>query len=86
MNVPRHLPFKIGKIKEAACGGTGNVVLTGEFAFTIVVLCKAVQQVDWNIMEKTSYSMETRKYCLLGGKLEDWETCDLGMYWGSYFQ
>ncbi|KAM6337765.1 RCC1-like G exchanging factor-like protein isoform 2-T2 [Alca torda] len=30
VNVPRHLPFKIGKIKEAACGGTGNVVLTEE--------------------------------------------------------
>lgn len=30
MNVPRHLPFKIGKVKEAACGGTGNVVLTEE--------------------------------------------------------
>ncbi|KFR12832.1 Williams-Beuren syndrome chromosomal region 16 protein, partial [Opisthocomus hoazin] len=28
VNVPRHLPFKIGKIKEAACGGTGNLVLT----------------------------------------------------------
>ncbi|NXU78280.1 RCC1L protein, partial [Oreotrochilus melanogaster] len=30
VNVPRHLPFKIGKIKEAACGGTGNLVLTEE--------------------------------------------------------
>ncbi|KAM9257298.1 RCC1-like G exchanging factor-like protein isoform 1-T1 [Cariama cristata] len=30
VNVPRHLPFKIGKIKEAACGGTGNIVLTEE--------------------------------------------------------
>ncbi|XP_065551089.1 RCC1-like G exchanging factor-like protein isoform X1 [Lathamus discolor] len=30
VNVPRHLPFKIGKVKEAACGGTGNVVLTEE--------------------------------------------------------
>ncbi|KAM8991616.1 RCC1-like G exchanging factor-like protein isoform 2-T2 [Ara ararauna] len=30
VNVPKHLPFKIGKIKEAACGGTGNVVLTEE--------------------------------------------------------
>ncbi|XP_062448687.1 RCC1-like G exchanging factor-like protein isoform X2 [Rhea pennata] len=30
VNVPRHLPFKIGKIKEAACGGTGNIVLTDE--------------------------------------------------------
>ncbi|KAJ7411331.1 Williams-Beuren syndrome chromosomal region 16 protein like protein [Willisornis vidua] len=28
VNVPRHLPFKIGKIKEAACGGTGSAVLT----------------------------------------------------------
>lgn len=37
MNVPRHLPFKIGKIKEAACGGTGNIVLTGEFAFIIIL-------------------------------------------------
>lgn len=37
MNVPRHLPFKIGKIKEAACGGTGNAVLTGEFAFTFIL-------------------------------------------------
>lgn len=36
MNVPRHLPFKIGKVKEAACGGTGNVVLTGEFISRIV--------------------------------------------------
>lgn len=33
VNVPRHLPFKIGKIKEAACGGTGNIVLTGELIF-----------------------------------------------------
>ncbi|NP_001006212.2 RCC1-like G exchanging factor-like protein [Gallus gallus] len=32
VNVPRHLPFKIGKIKEAACGGTGNIVLTEEGA------------------------------------------------------
>lgn len=38
VSVPRHLPFKIGKIKEAACGGTGNVVLTGEVASTIVLL------------------------------------------------
>ncbi|RLV97909.1 hypothetical protein DV515_00011282 [Chloebia gouldiae] len=30
VNVPRHLPFKIGKVKEAACGGTGNIVLTEE--------------------------------------------------------
>uniref|UniRef100_A0A8C3BPR9 RCC1 like n=1 Tax=Cairina moschata TaxID=8855 RepID=A0A8C3BPR9_CAIMO len=30
VSVPRHLPFKIGKIKEAACGGTGNAVLTEE--------------------------------------------------------
>ncbi|XP_066058155.1 RCC1-like G exchanging factor-like protein isoform X2 [Chamaea fasciata] len=30
VNVPRHLPFKIGKVKEAACGGTGNVALTEE--------------------------------------------------------
>ncbi|XP_059722318.1 RCC1-like G exchanging factor-like protein isoform X2 [Haemorhous mexicanus] len=30
VNVPRHLPFKIGKVKEAACGGTGNAVLTEE--------------------------------------------------------
>lgn len=37
MNVPRHLPFKIGKVKEAACGGTGNVVLTGEFTFTVTL-------------------------------------------------
>nr|XP_048679992.1 RCC1-like G exchanging factor-like protein isoform X45 [Caretta caretta] len=27
VNVPRHLPFKIGKIKDAACGGTGNAVV-----------------------------------------------------------
>lgn len=38
VSVPRHLPFKIGKIKEAACGGTGNAVLTGEIASTIVLL------------------------------------------------
>jgi len=37
VNVPRHLPFKIGKIKEAACGGTGNLVLTGVFTFTLVL-------------------------------------------------
>ncbi|XP_019366862.1 PREDICTED: RCC1-like G exchanging factor-like protein, partial [Gavialis gangeticus] len=30
VNVPRHLPFKIGKVKEAACGGTGNAVLNEE--------------------------------------------------------
>ncbi|NWR39666.1 RCC1L protein, partial [Tachuris rubrigastra] len=27
---PRHLPFKIGKIKAPPCGGTGNAVLTEE--------------------------------------------------------
>uniref|UniRef100_A0A8C8RHR9 RCC1-like G exchanging factor-like protein n=1 Tax=Pelusios castaneus TaxID=367368 RepID=A0A8C8RHR9_9SAUR len=30
INVPRHLPFKIGKIRDAACGGTGNAVLNEE--------------------------------------------------------
>ncbi|EMP41064.1 Williams-Beuren syndrome chromosomal region 16 protein [Chelonia mydas] len=30
VNVPRHLPFKIGKIKDAACGGTGNAVVNEE--------------------------------------------------------
>ncbi|XP_063153507.1 RCC1-like G exchanging factor-like protein [Candoia aspera] len=30
VNVPRHLPFNIGRVKEAACGGTGNAVLTEE--------------------------------------------------------
>ncbi|KAM6466404.1 RCC1-like G exchanging factor-like protein isoform 2-T2 [Liasis olivaceus] len=30
VNVPRHLPFNIGRVKEASCGGTGNAVLTEE--------------------------------------------------------
>uniref|UniRef100_A0ACB8EDL2 RCC1-like G exchanging factor-like protein n=1 Tax=Sphaerodactylus townsendi TaxID=933632 RepID=A0ACB8EDL2_9SAUR len=30
MNVPRHLPFKVGKVKEAACGGTVNALLNEE--------------------------------------------------------
>lgn len=38
MNVPRHLPFKIGKIKDAACGGTGNAVVNGEFIFAVAGL------------------------------------------------
>uniref|UniRef100_A0A6J0UB51 RCC1-like G exchanging factor-like protein n=1 Tax=Pogona vitticeps TaxID=103695 RepID=A0A6J0UB51_9SAUR len=27
VNVPRHLPFKVGRVKEAACGGTVNALL-----------------------------------------------------------
>ncbi|XP_077167179.1 RCC1-like G exchanging factor-like protein [Paroedura picta] len=30
VNVPRHLPFKVGKVKEAACGGTVNALLNEE--------------------------------------------------------
>ncbi|XP_060114895.1 RCC1-like G exchanging factor-like protein [Heteronotia binoei] len=30
VNVPRHLPFKVGKVKEAACGGTVNILLNEE--------------------------------------------------------
>ncbi|XP_058020279.1 RCC1-like G exchanging factor-like protein isoform X2 [Ahaetulla prasina] len=30
VNVPRHLPFDVGKVKEASCGGTGNAILTEE--------------------------------------------------------
>ncbi|XP_013914272.1 PREDICTED: Williams-Beuren syndrome chromosomal region 16 protein [Thamnophis sirtalis] len=30
VNVPRHLHFGVGKVKEASCGGTGNAILTEE--------------------------------------------------------
>ncbi|XP_042298457.1 RCC1-like G exchanging factor-like protein [Sceloporus undulatus] len=30
VNVPRHLPFKVGRVKEAACGGTVNALLNEE--------------------------------------------------------
>ncbi|XP_075760401.1 RCC1-like G exchanging factor-like protein isoform X2 [Pelodiscus sinensis] len=30
VNVPRHLPFKIGRIKDVACGGTGNAIVNEE--------------------------------------------------------
>ncbi|XP_054857167.1 RCC1-like G exchanging factor-like protein [Eublepharis macularius] len=30
VNVPRHLPFRVGKVKEAACGGTVNALLNEE--------------------------------------------------------
>nr|XP_060612913.1 RCC1-like G exchanging factor-like protein [Anolis sagrei ordinatus] len=30
VNVPRHLPFKVGKVKEVACGGTVSAVLNEE--------------------------------------------------------
>ncbi|KAM7139909.1 RCC1-like G exchanging factor-like protein isoform 2-T2 [Macrochelys suwanniensis] len=30
VNVPRHLPFEIGKVKDAACGGTGSAVVNEE--------------------------------------------------------
>ncbi|XP_026528143.1 RCC1-like G exchanging factor-like protein isoform X2 [Notechis scutatus] len=30
VNVPRHLHFNVGKVKEASCGGTGNAILTEE--------------------------------------------------------
>ncbi|XP_034276709.1 RCC1-like G exchanging factor-like protein isoform X1 [Pantherophis guttatus] len=30
VNVPRHLHFDVGKVKEASCGGTGNAILTEE--------------------------------------------------------
>uniref|UniRef100_H9GF59 RCC1 like n=1 Tax=Anolis carolinensis TaxID=28377 RepID=H9GF59_ANOCA len=30
VNVPRHLPFKVGRVKEAACGGTVCALLNEE--------------------------------------------------------
>lgn len=35
VNVPRCLPFsEVGKVKQAACGGTGCAVLNGESHFS----------------------------------------------------